>query len=234
MKRNAKAPLAQDDWPLVVDAHALSCLESDSEVHYLVIPVAKSTDSNASVTAGSQIVKEKVNALLSSLGLKTAFTQSNLGHAESIQDREKEFDLFEGFADERVANSKKQEQLRQYILQDAQWLDAEQLSSRAGFENKNRSAGPANWKSRNKIFAISLKGKNYYPAYCLDEAAQLLPVVKEILDIFDGVKSGWSLAFWFGTSNSWLGGAKPKEVLNGSKEALLRAARAAKDGIEHG
>jgi len=219
---------------MVIDAHAVSCLENSSEVQYLVIPVARNTSSNVSLTAGSQVIKEKVSALLSSLGLKTAFDQESHGVTEPGQAKEDAFDLFEGFAEERAENSNKQETLRQFILHDAEWLAADQLSRRAGFENKNRSAGPANWKSRNKIFAIPLKGKNYYPAYCLDEAAQPLPVVKEILAIFAGAKSGWSLAFWFGTGNSWLGGVKPKDALTGPKEPLLRAARAAKDEIAHG
>jgi hypothetical protein len=43
-----------------------------------------------------------------------------------------------------------------------------------------------------------------------------------------------SLAFWFGTSNSWLGGSKPKDVLADDKSQLIKAAKACKDGLQHG
>ena len=230
-------PTKGDQWPKVIDARSVRELKTDSDVQYLVIPVKNMSGHNIQFhLADENHLEEKIRAFLASVGLENAFVRVSEEKRSTHTDSESSdgFDLFDGLDEYRAENNSRVENVREYIQADAEWLDASSLSEYAGFENKNRSAGPNTWKRRNKIFAISHKGKNLYPRYCLDEAYQPLGVVKEILDIFDNSKSGWSLAFWFGTGNSWLGGAKPKDVLTGDKAQLLRAAQAAKDGIQHG
>lgn len=218
-------------WPIVIDSCSIRELKTDPEVQYLVIPVkAKLGHKTQARLSNENNLEEKIRAFLISVGLieeKEYSKRSDLKNSD-------EFDLFDGLEKYKGDNNKRIDSLRKYILADTEWLDSKDISDQVGFENKNRSAGPNTWKRRNKIFAISQKGKNLYPRYCLDEAFQPLDIVKEILDIFDNKKSGWSLAFWFGTGNSWLGGDKPKDVLNGDRDRLLRAAQAEKDGIQHG
>lgn len=232
-----KAAHRHDDrWPRVIDGRAVEQLKTSAQIQYLVIPVQNiSGDKVRSRLPDEENIEFKINAFLHSLGLENAiFRMSVATDPPADEESGGGFDLFEGFDEYRAQNSRRKLSLREAVLSEAEWLDAYQLSALAGFENKNRSAGPNTWKSRNKIFAIPCNGKNLYPRYCLDEAYQPLAVVKEILDIFAGVKSGWSLASWFGTGNSWLGGAKPKDVLTDDKNRLLTAAQAAKDGIQHG
>jgi len=227
-----------NQWPVVIDARSVGELKTDSEVQYLIIPVKnKSGHKIQPRLPDERNLEEKIQAFLASVGLENAFFRINEKKANKRSDFERndeEFDIFDGLEKYRAENNKKVDNLREYILSDSEWLDANKLSELVGFENKNRSAGPNTWKRRNKIFAISHKGKNLYPRYSLDDAYQPLEVVKDILDIFDNSKSGWSLAFWFGTGCSWLGGAKPKDMLMGDKDKLLRAAQAEKDGIRHG
>lgn len=236
-KEKAEVPTRSDPWPRVIDAHSLGKLKPDSEVQYLVIPVKNiSGHKIQSRLPDESNLEEKIHAFLVSVGLDNAFIKIKLkkDNKRSASEKDDEFDLFDGLDEYRAENNTRVDNLREYILADSEWLDANTLSELVGFENKNRSAGPNTWKSRHKIFAISHKGKNLYPRYCLDEVFQPLGIVKEILDIFNNSKSGWSLAFWFGTGNSWLGGVKPKDVLTGDKSKLLRAAQAAMDGIQHG
>lgn len=236
-KGKATLPTKGDSRPMVVDARFIRELKADADVQYLVIPVKNMSGGKVqSLLTDERHLEEKIQAFLASVGLEDAFVRTNEQKRGTTSDSENndEFDLFDGLNELRAENNRRVENLREYILADAKWLDASSLSEHAGFENKNRSAGPNTWKRRNKIFAISYKGKNLYPRYCLDEAYQPLGVIKEILTIFDNSKSGWSLAFWFGTGNSWLGGAKPKDMLTGDKSKLLRAAQAAKEGIQHG
>ncbi|KYQ94974.1 hypothetical protein AWY96_16390 [Serratia plymuthica] len=142
--------------------------------------------------------------------------------------------IFDGFEAFRGRNEVRKQDLRQYILADSTWLTSSDLSDKAGFSNRNRSAGPNGWKQRGKIFAINVEGHDRYPAYALDEAYQPLKVLKEILSVFEGTKSPWSMASWMGTANGWLDGKKPKELLQKDPAAVLHAARKEKEGAQHG
>lgn len=224
-------------WPIVIDGPSMHHLKTDCDTQYLVIPVKSRSGHKVNPQSFERNeFEKKVSTFLLSLGLEktsgtiTSESAHHIAHAEN----ESDIDIFKGFEENRARNEKRKTHLKEHILTDAIWLNANQLSEQVGFENKNRSAGPSNWKRRNKIFAISHQGKNLYPRYCLDEAYQPLPIVKEILDIFDNTKSGWSLAFWFGIGNSWLGGAKPKDVLADDKTRLIQAAKACRDGLQHG
>lgn len=126
--------------------------------------------------------------------------------------------------------------LKDEILLDGPWLLAREVSERAGSGSaiKNPSAVPNRWKQSKKIFAIPSEGKDLYPAYALDEGGQPLPVIKRILQIFDNTKTPWSLAFWFGSANSWLSSQKPKDLLTIKPDAVVNAAIKEKEGPIHG
>lgn len=133
-------------------------------------------------------------------------------------------------------NTRRLEQLKEMILNDSEWLPAQEVSCRAGSgtEVKNPSGLPNRWKRARKIFAISSEGKDLYPDYALDEGGQPLPLIKKIIALFGETKTPWSLAFWFGTPNSWLGNKKPKDLLISAPEKVWEAALTAKDGPVHG
>lgn len=148
--------------------------------------------------------------------------------------KESATDIFAGFDEFRTRNELRQQDLRQYLLADATWLTSSDLSDKAGFKNRNRSAGPNGWKQRGKIFAINVEGHDRYPAYALDEAYQPLKILKEILAVFGETTSPWSIATWMGTTNGWLDGKKPKDVLKQQPAAVLHAALKEKAGAQHG
>lgn len=142
--------------------------------------------------------------------------------------------IFADFPEFQARNEERKQDLRQYILADAIWLTSTELSDKAGFKNRNRSAGPNGWKQRGKIFAINVDGHDRYPAYALDEAYQPLKILKDILTVFGDNTSAWSIASWMGTANSWLGGKKPKDVMKQEPAAVLHAALTEKAGAQHG
>lgn len=165
-----------------------------------------------------------------SAGVKVPVTAVDIESEASKPDA----DIFAGFDEFRARNEERKQDLRQYILADATWLTSSDLSDKAGFKNRNRSAGPNGWKQRGKIFAINVEGHDRYPAYALDEAYQPLKILKEILALFGETASPWSIASWMGTTNSWLGGKKPKDVLKQQPAAVLHAALKEKAGAQHG
>ncbi|MFS2221426.1 hypothetical protein [Pantoea sp. B65] len=135
-----------------------------------------------------------------------------------------------------VTNTERLEKLKKTILADSEWLPAQEVSRRggAGAGVKNPSGLPNRWKRAGKIFAITSEGKDLYPAYALDIGGQPLPLIKKIIALFGETKTPWSLAVWFGTSNSWLGNKKPKDLLTSEPERVLEAAFRAMEGPVHG
>lgn len=135
-----------------------------------------------------------------------------------------------------TTNTERLEKLKETILNDSEWLPAQEVSRRggAGTGVKNPSGLPNRWKRTGKIFAITSEGRDLYPAYALDIGGQPLPLVRKIIELFGETKTPWSLAVWFGTLNSWLGNKKPKDLLTTAPEQVLEAALMAKEGPVHG
>lgn len=61
-----------------------------------------------------------------------------------------------------------------------------------------------------------------------------LPLIKKIIELFGETKTPWALAAWFGSPNSWLNNAKPKDLLTSNPERVLEAAQRTKEGPIHG
>lgn len=135
-----------------------------------------------------------------------------------------------------TTNTERLEKLKKAILDDSEWLPAQEVSRRvnAGAEVKNPSGLPNRWKRSGKIFAITSEGKDLYPGYALDIGGQPLPLIKKIIALFGETKTPWSLAVWFGSPNSWLGNRSPKDLLTSEPENVINAAQRAKDGPVHG
>lgn len=125
---------------------------------------------------------------------------------------------------------------RQRVLESARWLTAEQVSVLAGFSSNNPSAQPNKWKSKGIIFAIHSKGIDYFPEYALNPAENYRPakVLADILSTFKGSKDGWGAAYWFGSLNGYLGGARPQDLLLSEPDKVLSAAKREVAGIIHG
>lgn len=126
------------------------------------------------------------------------------------------------------------EKLRAKVLVSTTWLTAQELSKGAGYKNVNTSAQPNKWKRESKIFAVSQDGRDLFPEYALGDDGKPLPIIKNILKIFDGKKSAWSIAAWFASSNSWLGGDTPMSKLKSQPDAVVEAARMEMIPSEHG
>lgn len=135
-----------------------------------------------------------------------------------------------------TANTERLEKLKRIILDDSEWLVAQEVSRRGGNGGvvKNPSGLPNRWKRAKKIFAIASEGRDLYPAYALDIGGQPLPLIKKIIELFGETKTPWALAVWFGSPNSWLGNKKPKDLLASAPEKVMEAALRAKEGPVHG
>ncbi|CAG8865794.1 hypothetical protein PS627_01713 [Pseudomonas fluorescens] len=122
------------------------------------------------------------------------------------------------------------------ILQSGDWLTAQEVAELAQFKTVNASSQPNKWKRAGKIFALRHEGTDYFPIYGLDPSTgyRARAELASVISVLAAKKDGWGMAFWFGSSNSMLGGRLPKDVLKDDPGAVLEAAKDEVCGVLHG
>ena len=125
---------------------------------------------------------------------------------------------------------------RKALLESGDWLTAANVAELAGLSMRNPSVQPNKWKKNGQIFAISHAGIDYFPCYGLDSDTGFRPVkaLASIIDVFDGHKNGWGMAYWFCSDNSFLGGRRPQDLLRSAPERVIDAAMDEVQAIGHG
>ncbi|WP_285424259.1 hypothetical protein [Pseudomonas sp. efr-133-TYG-103a] len=122
------------------------------------------------------------------------------------------------------------------IITSGDWLTVHDLAALAGAGPLEFGQRLALWEADGRIFSFNHKGVQLFPSYALDPACSYEPVerLSEIITVLATKKDGWSMACWFGYTNSYLGGKAPKTLLNSEPDKVLDAARHAVLGIIHG
>lgn len=125
-----------------------------------------------------------------------------------------------------------QSRARKAILESGDWLTSDEIANLTGLSASQLGG----WKKQGLIFAINHLGIVYFPDYALDHHAGFRPVkaLAKILAIFEGQKDGWGIAYWFGSSNSFLGGQRPQDLLTSGADRVIAAAEDEVQGIRHG
>jgi hypothetical protein len=125
---------------------------------------------------------------------------------------------------------------RKAVLANGDWLTAAEVADLAGFSKTNPSAQPNKWKKDGLTFAIRHLNVDYFPSYALDPSAGYRPrkAMADVLKVFNGRKDDWTLAIWFASGNSFLGGKRPQDLLARSPQRVRAAAEDEVEGIVHG
>lgn len=125
---------------------------------------------------------------------------------------------------------------RKAVLESGDWLSAIELTALAQLSTANPSSQPNKWKKAGRIFAIHHNGVDYFPAYGLDKDEDFRPLktLAQVIEVFDGNKNGWGMAFWFMSVNSFLGGKRPQDLLLSHPEQVIDAAKDEVQAVEHG
>lgn len=108
-------------------------------------------------------------------------------------------------------------------------LTAEQVNQGSDSKAVNKSQTGSRWKSDGKIFAVPFQRLDRYPAFQFKDGRPL-PVVARILNELPDAMSPWEIAFWFVSTNGWLGGAAPWERLRDAA-AVVEAARLEREAV---
>jgi len=120
--------------------------------------------------------------------------------------------------------------IRQRFMHEVETLTSAEVAGRAGHEAKNRHQTAARWKAQARVFAVPYQGQDRFPAFQFDADGKPLPLIKRVLEVLPANQTPWQTAFWFVSSNSWLGGPAPRELLD-DEAAVLDAAAHESDEI---
>ncbi len=121
------------------------------------------------------------------------------------------------------------------VFEDADWLTAAQVAAIAGSTEKDLSAKLQEAAADGAIFFIRRSGNDYFPGYALDPEQCYRPyqAIRTVIEQLTPAKNGWSLAFWFQSINSFLGGKRPMDLLAERPDEVIAAAADESMGITH-
>ena len=130
---------------------------------------------------------------------------------------------------EHVVQLRKQAQAREGFLQGVVLIDAANVGHLLGSEAQNTSALARRLKREGKLFAITHRGVDLYPAAQIVDG-EPSPAIPEILEAFP-TGSPWTVALWLNAPSGWLNGEKPIDLLARDPDRVVRAAYKATEAL---
>ncbi len=90
------------------------------------------------------------------------------------------------------------------------------------------------WQRAGQIYAIALEGRDHFPYYGMDPHVwQPLPALQEVMAILTATRDAWGIAVWFEAVDSYLGGARPRDLLAVDPAHVMWAARQGVMPVDH-
>lgn len=121
----------------------------------------------------------------------------------------------------------------QAIFAGTAWLTAAEVGRARDPEAANPHSTPARWRAAGRIFGVEHRGQTRYPRYLFDALMAPIPAAAEVLAAF-GDTPPLAVASWFESPNSWLDGARPRELLATQPQRVVAAAHDHLAGPLHG
>lgn len=110
-------------------------------------------------------------------------------------------------------------------------LTAAEVHIISGSHAQNTSARASRLRSDGRIFSVDIDGTTLFPGFQFDGRGKPRGVVARVIEAFGAKLSGWELALWFTSANTWLGDARPVAQLESSPDAVVDAASRLADEI---
>ena len=114
---------------------------------------------------------------------------------------------------------------REHFISQYKGLSASQVADEAGNTAKNRSAIASRWTSEKKIFGVRFQNQTLYPEFQFKDG-EPIPAIADILKEMPRSFTGWDLAFFFTSPNSYLDGKLPVDLLKSKAERVVPLAHA--------
>ena len=131
--------------------------------------------------------------------------------------------LPDDLADARGALAADNLELRDRFIAQTSPLTSAQVGEQAGHRSSNPYATAARWKKAGDIFSVHHRGTEYFPAFQFREGRPH-PTVKKVLAVLPESLSSWQRALWFVSTNGWLGGKAPADLLD-DPDAIVAVAQ---------
>lgn len=119
------------------------------------------------------------------------------------------------------------------ILSGTEWLTGDEVGVRHNARATNKHAAVSRWVEGRKVFAIEHTGRRLFARYQFDQGWKPLPAIATILKIMHGY-SPYRIAGWFESTNGYLSGRRPREVIGEDPNKVVEAARDHVAGPLHG
>jgi hypothetical protein len=124
---------------------------------------------------------------------------------------------------EHMLQLRTQAEAREAFLKDVPLLDSASVAELLGSTARNTSAMASRLKREGKLFAITYRGVDLYPAAQIVDG-EPSPFIPQILKAFSG-DSPWTAALWLNAPSGWLGGKRPLDLLATEPDRVVQAAR---------
>ena len=112
------------------------------------------------------------------------------------------------FAEVNMAIARDNARIRKRFLREIAVLSAVELAEATG-----DPTAPGRWLAEGCAFAVPTDDGERFPAFQFADGRPL-PVIGKVLAVLPPDRSPWQTAFWFVSSNSWLGGPAPRDYLH--------------------
>ncbi|MEJ8816254.1 hypothetical protein WKW77_34785 [Variovorax ureilyticus] len=152
-------------------------------------------------------------------------------HERRLAARATLVNLFAGRAEITPADSaqaRMEGRARSAIQEGTDWYTAQQVAEFAKLRPGNPIGSVSRWKAQGRVFALRQGNRDLYPRYALGGDFHPLPAMKNILQVLGKQSAEW-LTTWFESTNGFLGGRRPRELLLSDPARVLEAA---KDEVE--
>jgi hypothetical protein len=120
--------------------------------------------------------------------------------------------------------------LRDRFVAETAPLTSAEVGARSGHRSRNPYATAARWKKAGDIFSVHHRGTEYFPAFQFRDGRPH-PTIKRVLTTLPDGTSAWQRAFWFVSTNGWLGDKAPAGMLDDPDAVIGAAKREAQEVI---
>lgn len=116
--------------------------------------------------------------------------------------------------------------LRDRLVAETRPFTSTEVATNAGSKGANPYATAARWKSSGDIFSVQHRSVELFPAFQFRDGRPH-PSMRGVLAALPQALSPWQRAFWFVSTNGWLGDRAPLEALDEADVVIAAAQREA-------
>ena len=122
------------------------------------------------------------------------------------------------------------------VMASGDWLTWAELNALLPALAEQLSAGTPGRYLDGVIFSINYEGVEYFPRFATDACtlANAAQGMQRVIAVLATRLNVWGMALWFESSNSYLGGKLPKDIISSDPDAVVQAAQDEIDGVLHG